>query len=81
MGVLSWRAGKSGWHRILCYGLDLNKMENEQVCNKNKKQIKGCGMDWNRGLGNWKAHVSLLLKIGKLRPREELRASGVEPNN
>lgn len=37
-------------------------MKKEQVCEKIRNQIKGCGMEWNRGLVNWKVHLSLLLK-------------------
>lgn len=34
-------------------------------------------MEWNLGLVNWKIHLSLLLKIGRLGERLNLKAQGL----
>ena len=53
-------------------------MNKEQVCKKMKTHNQGCGMEWNLGLVNWKIHLSLLLKIGRLRERLNLlKAQGL----
>ena len=49
-------------------------MKKGQVCKKIRNQIKGCGMEWNRGLVNWKVHLSLLLK------RKTEAQGGVKPS-
>lgn len=85
-GRVYWAGGLENPGGIVVGIMDwtLNEMENEQVRNKNENHIEGCGMDWNLGLVQWKVHLSLLLKIQKLRPSERLRllrASGVELKN
>lgn len=46
-GWVYWAGGLENPSGIVGRIMDwhLNEMENEQVCNKNENQIKGCGMD------------------------------------